>query len=200
MSVARFSIRASVTRLSVTTNPVFVLSSAAAPAPRAIWRFPHGCRTATLPELSSRGIPPAACIADTPARPVRAERFFLRTLVIAQHTRQQPRHRVNHHHRRQRAIRQHIIADRQFVIRQLLANPLIKPFIVPGHEQQIRFLRQFARNRLAERPARRRQAKSLCVFSRAIASTASKIGSGFNNMPGPPPNGRSSTVLCRSCV
>ena len=38
------------------------------------------------------------------------------------------------------------------------------------------------------------------VSGRAIFSTASKIGSGFSNIPGPPPNGRSSTVLCRSCV
>ena len=38
------------------------------------------------------------------------------------------------------------------------------------------------------------------VFSRFKFSTASKSGPGFNNIPGPPPNGRSSTVLCRSCV
>src|SRR3954470_17203060 len=33
-----------------------------------------------------------------------------------------------------------------------------------------------------------------------ILSKQSKIGSGFRTMPSPPPNGRSSTVRCRSCV
>src|SRR5437899_6087072 len=44
------------------------------------------------------------------------------------------------------------------------------------------------------------ESKITRVFSSANASTASKIGSGFSNIPGPPPNGRSSTVLCRSCA
>ena len=37
-------------------------------------------------------------------------------------------------------------------------------------------------------------------FSRRNISTASKIGSGFINMPGPPPYGLSSTTWCLSCV
>src|SRR6267378_1998107 len=36
-----------------------------------------------------------------------AERLVPRTLVITQNARQQPRHRVYHHHRRQRPVRQH---------------------------------------------------------------------------------------------
>src|ERR1700744_2669232 len=44
------------------------------------------------------------------------------------------------------------------------------------------------------------ESKITFVPVRCKLSTASKIGSGFSNIPGPPPNGRSSTVLCRSCV
>ena len=47
---------------------------------------------------------------------------------------------------------------------------------------------------------RRKQNHLLCRALRSgqIDSTASKIGSGFSSMPSPPPNGRSSTVRCRS--
>src|ERR1700722_14018290 len=48
-----------------------------------------------------------------------AERLVPLTLVVAQLSGQQPRHRVYHLHRRQRAVRQHIIADGQFIVRQL---------------------------------------------------------------------------------
>jgi hypothetical protein len=69
-----------------------------------------------------------------------------------------------------------------------------------GDEQQIFRLRQFARDGLIEFAARRATSKITRVFSRFKLSIASKSGSGFSNIPGPPPNGRSSTVLCRSCV
>ena len=39
------------------------------------------------------------------------------------------------------------------------------------------------------------ESKITFVLASARASTASKIGSGFKTMPGPPPKGRSSTVL-----
>ena len=42
--------------------------------------------------------------------------------------------------------------------------------------------------------------KSTRVLVPAKLSTASKSGSVFKTIPGPPPNGRSSTVLCASCV
>ncbi len=40
-----------------------------------------------------------------------AEAFDLGRLFTAKHTRNQPDNRVNHHHRRQLAARQHIVAD-----------------------------------------------------------------------------------------
>src|ERR1051325_819972 len=58
-----------------------------------------------------------------------AEGFLLRTLVVAQHAGQQPHYRGDPHHRRQRAVRQHVIADRQLIIGQLLANPLVEPLV-----------------------------------------------------------------------
>src|SRR6185369_9985422 len=69
------------------------------------------------------------------SRSVGAEGFFLRALVVAQHAGQKPHDRVDQYHRRQCAVRQHIIADRQFVVRQLLADPFVEPFVMAGHEQ-----------------------------------------------------------------
>src|SRR5581483_3588258 len=58
-----------------------------------------------------------------------AERFVLRTAIVAQHTGQQPRHRVDDHHRRQRAVGKHVIADRQLVVREVLPDPLVESFV-----------------------------------------------------------------------
>src|SRR5579883_2127886 len=97
-----------------------------------------------------------------------AERLVQRTFVITQNPGQQPRHRVNDDHRRQRAIRQHVIADGQFIVRQTLADPLIESFITAADQQQMLELRQFAGNALIELPPRRRKQNHARLFVRQI--------------------------------
>src|SRR6266853_3553086 len=54
-----------------------------------------------------------------------AKGLFLGAFFIAQNARQEPSHRVDDDHYRQRAIRQHVITYRQFIIGQLLPHTLI---------------------------------------------------------------------------
>src|ERR1017187_1402129 len=86
-----------------------------------------------------------------------AERIYLGAFRVAQHTRQQPSHRVNHHHHRNVAICHHVITDRELVLRQPLAHPLVKTFVVAGDQQQMLQPCQFAGNGLIEWSARRRE-------------------------------------------
>src|SRR2546423_15513242 len=51
------------------SNPAFVLSFDSWPVADANFQSRRGCRRATLPAPSSRGIQPAACIADIPTTP-----------------------------------------------------------------------------------------------------------------------------------
>src|ERR1017187_3611824 len=94
-----------------------------------------------------------------------AERIYLGAFRVAQHTRQQPSHRVNYHHHRQRPICQHVIADRQLVLRQPLTHPLVKTFVVAGDQQQMRQPCQLSGDSLAKWPARWREQD----HSRALA-------------------------------
>src|SRR6185295_13617401 len=53
--------------ISISTNPAAVRPFAGGPVPPATSRSPRDSRRAAPRELSSRGNPPAACIADIPA-------------------------------------------------------------------------------------------------------------------------------------
>jgi hypothetical protein len=119
----------------ITTNPAAFFPSATSPVRAAIFQSRRGCRTPNV-----RNFHPAKFrrprVLRIFQRPV-AERFVARTFVVAQNSGQQPRDRVNHHHRGQRAVRQHIIADGQLVVRQRFPHPLVKTFVMAGDEQQI---------------------------------------------------------------
>src|SRR5436190_14163460 len=94
------------------------------------------------------------------------ERFFMRTGVIAQHARQQPRYRVHNHHCRQRAVRQHVIANGQLIVRQPFAHAFIKTFVMAGDEQQMLESGQFAGDCLVKGSSRRRKQNHASVFPR----------------------------------
>src|SRR2546425_1166485 len=53
----------------------------------------------------------------------RRERLPLGGALAAQHARQQARHRVGHHHGRQLAPRQHVVADREPLVGEPLPHP-----------------------------------------------------------------------------
>src|ERR1035441_2986310 len=95
-----------------------------------------------------------------------AERIYLGAFRVAQHTRQQPSHRVNYYHHRQRAICQHVIADRQLVLRQPPTHPFVKTFVVAGHQQQMLQPCQLPGDVLVEWPARRREQDHSRAFAR----------------------------------
>ena len=120
----------------------------------------------------------------------------------------QPRHRVHDHQRRQLAARQHVIADRNRLGRQMLPDALVDPFVPPAQRPRGDPARSTAspprasgarRRATSGSPLRRSDPPSAARWSR-IRSTAANSGSGFSTIPGPPPNGMSSTTRCRSVV
>ena len=132
------------------------------------------------PSMSTPSIVPWPCVVNAPAMsavtvmslnapaltvPVLPTLPFARTFVVAQNSGQQPRDRVNHHHRRQRAVRQHIIADGQFVVGQRLAHAFVKTFVTAADQQQIFFLRKFARNFLRKFSSARRKQNHFRFFA-----------------------------------
>ena len=60
--------------------------------------------------------------------------------MVAQHARQQSHDRIDHHHCGDGAIRQHIIADAQFLIHARVDDPLVHAFIVSAEKNDVRFL------------------------------------------------------------
>jgi len=75
--------------------------------------------------------------------PTGRKRFaFGRLRTASQHPRQQPHHGIDHHSRRQRAVRQHIVADRQLIRDQPLAHPLIHALVLAANEDQMSCLRK----------------------------------------------------------
>src|SRR3989442_5647742 len=65
------------------------------------------------------------------------KRLFQGAFFIAQNARQEPSHCVDNDHYRQRAIREHVITDRQFIIGQLLPHTLIEAFIMARDQKQL---------------------------------------------------------------
>src|SRR3569623_713949 len=83
-----------------------------------------------------------------------------------QHTRQQARHRVHHHHCGEFAAAQHIIADRPFFIDLAVDEALIDAFVAAGDQDHARPRRHLCHSRLiqpaplrtqVDHPARRRR-------------------------------------------
>ena len=57
-------------------------------------------------------------------------------LRIAEHPRQQSHHRIYHDHRRDRAIGQHIIANRNLVIDKVLDDAMIDSLVVTANNDR----------------------------------------------------------------
>ncbi len=130
--------------------------------------------------------------------------------LAPQGARHEPRHRVDEDDRRRLAAREHVVADGDLVGRQSLRHALVHALVTAADDDDLlgrpptprrapastldpaaRAARRAAPTRGGPRRRRRLPVKD---------STASKIGSGFKTIPSPPPKGRSSTTLCRSCV
>src|SRR5579872_6320284 len=110
-----------------------------------------------LPAAKLRRPRPVRTIQQPRAVPATLERLERRRAFIAQHPRQQPRHRIDDHRRRQFSAAQYVIPDRYLVIGQMLRHPLIHALIPPADQQQLRFLAEPVGHRLVERPPLRRQ-------------------------------------------
>ena len=161
----------------------------------------HGCPTTAPAAPPGPRTPPAACSAAS--RAARRRRILDARALIAQRPGQQPRHRIDHHQRRQLPAGQHVVADRQLAVDAQLDHPLIHALVPARHQQQPRQRRQLLRHAPGRSgsPCADRYIRGLPAGSRACAARiAASIGSGFSTMPGPPPYGRSSTVRCTSRV
>ena len=170
-----------------------------APAPAR--RSPRGARTAAPPALRARRTPPAACTAGSPAARRRTS-----------HAPPTPRHRP----RPARAARPRRAspapAARRPRARSRRSTARRSPDAAAHARRRLRSGRTTTRRaaarstarhpgaRSARRPGSSAQSRAGVPRSRRIWSTAAKNGSGFITIPGPPPNGMSSTTRCRSVV
>ena len=57
---------------------------------------------------------------------------------MPEHARQQPRDRVDHDNRGNRAIRQHVIADGNLRVDQMLGHAVIDPFVMTADDDEVR--------------------------------------------------------------
>src|SRR5690606_37230184 len=74
-----------------------------------------------------------------------AERVRNRRSFIAEHARQQADDAVHDDHSRKLAASQYVVADRQFIWNQMLANAFIIAFIMAANKDQMLFLRKLLR-------------------------------------------------------
>ncbi len=61
---------------------------------------------------------------------------------MTQNTRQQAHHRIDEHSRGNGAVRQDIIANRDFRVDQVLVNAMIDSFIMAANDDQVRLVRR----------------------------------------------------------
>ena len=175
----------------------------AAPRAAAIARSRRGAPTAApaAPPCPRNSAGRVYCgKSSSPAR----ERVARHRRLVADDAGHQPRHRVDHHQRRQLAARQHVVADRHLLGRQRLPHALVHAF-VPAAQHARRGPSALSRSASAcvnrRRPATSGSPRSgVAARRRESRSTARNSGSGFSTIPGPPPNGMSSTTRCRSVV
>src|SRR5208337_4700880 len=73
------------------------------------------------------------CGAGALARELR-ERLLPRRILVADRARNQPRNRVHNYRRTQFATAQHIVADRNFAIRQVLADAFVHAFVASADQ------------------------------------------------------------------
>src|SRR5262245_12790377 len=83
------------------------------------------------------------------------ERVVLRRIVLAEDAGPEPRDRVGNHQRGQLAPGEDVVADRQLLVDDALAEALVHALVAPAHQDQMRPRRQLPRHRLREPPPRR---------------------------------------------
>ena len=88
-------------------------------------------RRRSLPSYCRRGLCVCA-LADSAAR--HAERFVHDGIFVAERAGNQPRHRVQNHRRGQFAARQHEIADRNLIRREMFGDALVHAFVAAADE------------------------------------------------------------------
>src|SRR3979411_1089906 len=140
---------------------------------------------------------------------VPVEGFVFGRFFRPQHPGYQPADRIDHYHRGELAVGQHVVPNRDLLIGQVRGDPLIDALISSADQIEVIVAGKFAHQPLVEQFALRRQqdhgsmprtSASMTRPSPARARTPSKTGSGFNPTPAPPPYGTSSTCRWRSCV
>ena len=95
------------------------------------------------------------------------ERLLHAAARIAEGPRQQARHRIDHHHRRNRPVRQDVVADGQLQIHERVNHALVHALVVAAEDDVVRVAAlhagssQLARHRLAEHAALRRHENHL---------------------------------------
>ena len=72
-------------------------------------------------------------------------------VVEGEKERTQADHRVGHDQRRQLAAGEHVVADRERVVGQVLAHALVHALVAPGQQDQVLLAGQLARDALIER-------------------------------------------------
>ncbi len=84
-----------------------------------------------------------------------AETIVGRGLVVAQHPRQKSNDRIDKDDRSDGTVRQHIIADGNFLVHEVLDNSVIDPFVVAAEDNEMLFGREFASQGLLKAPTLR---------------------------------------------
>ena len=119
----------------------------------------------------------------------RGERLLDDAVGVPERARKLPDHRVGDDHRRELTAREHVGADRDRVVDEVVANPLVDALIASAEQGDVRLARQLVGERVVERPPgrreqdRRERRRGLAVAARKAASTTStRI-----TIPAPPP-------------
>src|SRR3990170_534320 len=70
--------------------------------------------------------------------------------LVAQGAGQKPRHRFAYDQRRRLAARQHVVADGQLLVHEMLAHPFVHALVAPAHQHEVRPLGELAGHLLSE--------------------------------------------------
>ena len=124
------------------------------------------------------------------------ERLVVRRFGVAHHAGHEPGDDLEHRHGRDLAAAEHVVADRQLVVDEMLPDSSVDAFVPAAQQREPVERRQLVGQRLVEPPATGPSRNS--GRGGSTLSTERKIGSGMSTIPAPPPNGESSTERCGS--
>jgi hypothetical protein len=85
------------------------------------------------------------------------ERILARRFRVTQRPRQLAHHAVDHHHRRELAAGEHVVADRNLVVRCAPDQSLVDPFVASGEHHDALLFRKLRHQRVIEHAPLRRQ-------------------------------------------